>query len=56
VRIFTLVGFTGHYPVGTSAVIVAVDAEHGAKLVNKELAAHGFTGMPQDGGKPDRPV
>lgn len=36
-RVFTCTTFTGHYPVGTSAVIVARDENHARDLLNYQL-------------------
>ena len=34
--------FTGHYPVGTAAVVVAETAEQAAELLNKAMAKRGL--------------
>lgn len=34
--------FRGHYPVGTSAVVIAADAEMAAYMLGEELAAEGL--------------
>ncbi len=36
-KVFTCTSFTGHYPVGTSAVIVAKDVETACKLLYDQL-------------------
>lgn len=38
-KIYTA-SFTGHYPVGTAAVIVARDIEHARELLAKQMEAH----------------
>ncbi len=38
-KVFYNRNFVGHYPVGTSAVVVAVDAEVAAFMLAEELAA-----------------
>jgi hypothetical protein len=39
VKVWTISGFPGHWPVGTAAVVVAETAEHAASLLNDELQA-----------------
>ena len=41
-RVWSITSFTGHYPVGVAAVVVAKDAEDAAKLLTVELSAHGL--------------
>ncbi len=41
-RIFTTTDFTGHWPVGTSAVIVADSHVHAVELMQKSLKAAGL--------------
>ena len=36
--------FTGHYPVGTAAVVVAESQEHAAQLLNEQLKRQGLPG------------
>lgn len=36
--------FTGHYPVGTAAVVVAESQEHAATLLNDQLVIQGLKG------------
>lgn len=36
--------FTGHYPVGTAAVVVAKSQEHAADVLNKQLRLQGLPG------------
>ncbi len=43
-QVFTCNNFSGHYPVGTSAVIVAADAAQAKAMLLEKLAA---TGLPQ---------
>ena len=44
-KIWTCTKFTGHYPVGVSAVVSAPTAEKAAELLNKSLK---FIGLPGD--------
>ena len=48
-RVFTCDSFTGHYPVGTAAIIVANNTAEGARLLNEELKARGLPGNVQLG-------
>ena len=41
-RIYFTTDFEGHYPVGTSAVIVAQDKGHARRLLEKELKKCGL--------------
>lgn len=41
-KVFYNSEFRGHWPVGTSAVVVAVDAEMAAYMLGEELAAMGL--------------
>ncbi len=43
-KIYTCKGFTGHYPVGTSAIVSAESASDAAKLLNIALIAGGLKG------------
>lgn len=36
-KIFISTDFTGHYPVGTAAVVVARDSTHARSLLDREL-------------------
>lgn len=42
--VYTIIGFTGHWPVGTSAVVVARDAKHAAGVLEDALER---CGLPQ---------
>lgn len=44
-KVFTCVGFKGHWPVGTSAVVVATDLLAATQSLTATLKAHG---LPQD--------
>lgn len=41
-KTYTCKGFSGHYPVGTAAVVRADSPEHAAQLLNAQLAAAGL--------------
>jgi hypothetical protein len=41
-KVFVCTSFTGHWPVGTSAVVVAESAEVAAKALQKQLALIGL--------------
>ena len=41
-NVWTITEFTGFYPIGTSAVVVAPDEYEAASLLNKELMAIGL--------------
>lgn len=41
-NIYTITGFQGHYPVGTSAIIVANDQYEAAALLNSAQRAEAF--------------
>ena len=41
-KIYCTTDFEGHWPVGTSAVIVAKDKGHAHRLLEKELKKHGL--------------
>jgi hypothetical protein len=41
-RVFTSNDFTGHWPVGTAAVVVAEDKEAAKKLLTAKLKAEGL--------------
>jgi hypothetical protein len=47
-KIFTNTEFSGHWPVGTSALIVAEDVESAKKLLFKELEKIGLAGQKLD--------
>ena len=49
-KIFTCVGFSGYWPVGTSAVAVAKDATEAAAALNAELILNNLPGdvVPND--------
>jgi hypothetical protein len=36
-KVFVCTGFTGYYPVGTAAVVMAENAEQAAKMLGDEL-------------------
>jgi hypothetical protein len=42
--IFTVIGFEGFWPVGTSAVVIAADRKTAEVLLTAELVAHGLSG------------
>ena len=41
-KVFYATGFQGHWPVGTSAVMVAKDRDEALYLLGVELAKHGL--------------
>lgn len=43
-NIYTCKNFTGHYPVGTAAVVAAWSSEQAAALLNSELVKMGLRG------------
>ena len=43
-KVWTNNEFTGHWPVGTAAVVVADTAQQAAELLAAELAKEGLTG------------
>lgn len=43
-RVYTNNEFTGHYPVGTAAVVVSSSQEEAAGLLNALLKVHGLPG------------
>jgi len=43
-KVFTYTSFTGHYPVGVAAVVIAEDAEEAADNLNFKLKAAGLKG------------
>lgn len=48
-KVYTITGFPGHYPVGTSAVVVADSIGLAFRLLNRELEKHGLSGTsPED--------
>ena len=49
-KIWTNTGFTGHYPVGVAAVIIATDAKHATKLLNEHLKSIGLPGDAKESG------
>ncbi len=44
-NVYTCKGFTGHYPVGTSAVVIANDENDAKTLLERKLAE---IGLPQE--------
>ena len=44
-KTYTNTSFTGHWPVGTAAVVRAINAEEAAEILNAELRR---TGLPGD--------
>jgi hypothetical protein len=42
-RIFTIKGFAGHYPVGTAAVVVAKSKVEASVYLESMLGAHGLS-------------
>jgi hypothetical protein len=42
-RLFYSSDFTGHWPVGTAAVVVANDEEEAAALLSSRLLEHGLS-------------
>jgi hypothetical protein len=42
--VFVCNQFTGHYPVGTAAVVVAKDQAHAAEILNQQLRLQGLPG------------
>jgi hypothetical protein len=47
VKVWTIKGFEGHWPVGTAAVVVAETAADAARELNRELQAIGLSGNVQ---------
>lgn len=43
-NVFVCTGFTGHWPIGTAAVVVAWTSEEAAELLNTELRHLGLIG------------
>lgn len=43
-KIYTNTSFTGHWPVGTAAVVRAETAEEAAEILNAELRRNGLRG------------
>lgn len=41
-KVFVCTDFTGHWPVGTAAVVIAPTMEDAGKLLRKELENHGL--------------
>lgn len=41
-KVYTCTAFTGHYPVGTAAVIIAVSRIEAHKMLVKELEKYGL--------------
>lgn len=48
-KVWTNNCFTGHYPVGTAAVVVAEDATDAAELLNQSLRDMGLPGDAEAG-------
>lgn len=42
-NVYTCTSFTGHYPVGTAAVVVARSRIEAARALENALTAHGLT-------------
>lgn len=51
-KVFTCTTFTGHYPVGAAAVVVAEDKEAALPLLVIELQRVGLAGMKADNNGP----
>lgn len=50
-KVFSITGFNGHYPIGTAAIVVAKDERHACQLLSAELADQGLgTVLPTDTG------
>ena len=47
-RLFTCTSFTGHYPVGTAAVVVATSEESARQILHMSLVAQGLEGLNAD--------
>lgn len=49
-NVYTCTTFTGHYPVGTAAIVTAASQEKAAWLLNSELQLRGLPGdaKPED--------
>lgn len=43
-NVYAATGFSGHWPVGTAAVIIAPSAERAVELLNKESRSNGLPG------------
>jgi hypothetical protein len=43
-RVYSCTGFTGHYPVGTSALVLASNKENAAEILNQDLRSMGLPG------------
>lgn len=43
-KIYTTTEFTGHYPVGTAALVVAEDRQQAAEVLNRQLQGLGLPG------------
>lgn len=41
-KVYTVTGFTGHWPVGPAAVVVARDLAHAEALMDAELVRRGL--------------
>jgi hypothetical protein len=41
-KVYTVTGFDGHWPVGTSAVIVADNMKHATTMLEEELTKRGL--------------
>ncbi len=49
-KVWTIVGFEGHWPVGTSAVAIAPDLQTAKDLLNEELKAMMLPTLVEEGG------
>lgn len=43
-RVFTCNDFTGHYPVGSAAVVIAKDEHHAEEILRLSLGERGLSG------------
>lgn len=41
-KVYTIKGFRGHYPVGTAAIVVAENLDRATELINHELDSEGL--------------
>jgi hypothetical protein len=44
-QVFTFTNFTGHYPVGTAAVVVAKNLTEAKMLMNEQLSDNGLPAL-----------
>jgi hypothetical protein len=47
-QVFTFTNFTGHYPVGTAAVVVAKNLTEAKMLMNEQLSDNGLPALDED--------